>query len=413
MGVCEMETDGNVHTLETSRLNKDSCSQKQQECRTATSSCALLLSKSRHNRTISHPEQNNKKTYLMQTNKQEIVCSDSSVNKMHNSMDLFHSADSFGSLKYDFVELFRSGSTFSSGAPLYLGDSMLLSGKPTFQSTSHSKTEVRSRSSSLETNANDSGLHLDLSICPLAAASLADAGRVAEEMKEANKEEPALVNEEKEDQSTAQSVPCLSSDEEFKPDDDSDAEDALDAEYISPAGGIKSSAQSSRTRKRQVPKSEKVDDEFRLEPEDEETSERPKKKQKRVRKVYEPEERVYVEYTALDVLCQRGGLANSHTGNCRFREAKDKLQCEYFATPKLERTRVSQKLVDEVHDWKGRFLRKDSSGWYEVHNHVARTKAGQALRETYTPQERAAKRAKYTKKKKSKKQHQLKNKNTQ
>lgn len=103
--------------------------------------------------------------------------------------------------------------------------------------------------------------------------------------------------------------------------------------------------------------------------------------------------RVYVNYTDRDVLCQRGGLANRHPGNHRYLAAKDAMQPIYLATPKSGRTAVAQDLVNQVYAWGGRFLRKDGKkGWYEIHNHTARTKAGQALREDYTPEERKDKR---------------------
>jgi hypothetical protein len=131
------------------------------------------------------------------------------------------------------------------------------------------------------------------------------------------------------------------------------------------------------------------------------------RRQKRRRKAYEPQVKVYVQHQDEDVLCQRGGLANSHPGNIWYRQAKQALQPKYFAASKSCKTDVSQELVNQVHARGGRFLTKDTSRantaaaascWYEVHNHVARTKAGQALREVYTPEKGAAKRGKYPKK---------------
>ena len=120
---------------------------------------------------------------------------------------------------------------------------------------------------------------------------------------------------------------------------------------------------------------------------------------KRKRKVYEIEDKAPVEYTELDVLCQRGGLANHHPGNIRYLQEKDILQPTYLAASKNEKTMISQQLVDIVHAWGGRFLRKDKTTemWYEVHRHTARTKAGQTLRENLSAEDRVAKRAKYPK----------------
>jgi hypothetical protein len=131
-----------------------------------------------------------------------------------------------------------------------------------------------------------------------------------------------------------------------------------------------------------------------------------KRQKKRSRKAHEPTVKVYVEYKDEDVLCQRGGLSNRHPGNVWYRLAKEALQPKYFTASKSDKTDVSQELVDRVHARGGRFLKKDSSRataqvsscWYEVHNHYARTKAGQALREVYTPEKGAAKRVKYNKK---------------
>ena len=124
---------------------------------------------------------------------------------------------------------------------------------------------------------------------------------------------------------------------------------------------------------------------------------KPSSAPKRIRKVYDiaVDCRRYVQYTDSDVLCQRGGLANKHKGNHQYLAAKEALQTVYQATPKSGRTAVAQQLVDRVHAWGGRFLRKDAKGWYEIHNHTARTKAGQALREEYTPEERKEKRDRY------------------
>lgn len=120
-------------------------------------------------------------------------------------------------------------------------------------------------------------------------------------------------------------------------------------------------------------------------------------KTKRQRKVYEvaAHQRKYVQYTDMDVLCQRGGLGNQHAGNKRYLAAKEAMQVLYQATPKAGRTAVAQQLVDQVRSWGGRFLTKDAHGWYEIHNHKARTKASQALREDYSKEELREKRNKY------------------
>ena len=125
------------------------------------------------------------------------------------------------------------------------------------------------------------------------------------------------------------------------------------------------------------------------------------RKKKRIRKNYDPkpEDRDYIELTDDDVGLGRGGALNRHPGNLRFHQAKLELQPRYHQALKDERTVIAQGLVDRVHAWGGKFLKKDSHGWYVVDNHTARTKCSQALRENYTAEERAAKRQRYRQRK--------------
>lgn len=127
------------------------------------------------------------------------------------------------------------------------------------------------------------------------------------------------------------------------------------------------------------------------------TSDAPKKKRKRKpRKKIVPDVKEYVEPVDADVLLGRGGRSNHHPGNKRYREEVKNLQSWYLGIEdKDEKTDLSQCLVDYVHSYQGRFLEKDSKGWYEVPNIVARRKASQALREDTDPAKRAAKRARF------------------
>ena len=120
-------------------------------------------------------------------------------------------------------------------------------------------------------------------------------------------------------------------------------------------------------------------------------------KRKRVRKKYEPDVRTYFDFTDQDVLCHRGGFANKHPGNLRYHQVKMNLQPAYEATAKSQKRNITQQLVDAVHAWGGRFLEQDANSerWFEIHPKKALTKASQALRENYTSEERAAKRARY------------------
>ena len=130
------------------------------------------------------------------------------------------------------------------------------------------------------------------------------------------------------------------------------------------------------------------------------------RRRKRVRKTYEPEVREYHEVTQDDVLCHRGGFANKHPGNLRYHQVKVTLQPLYEATVKAKKREVTQQLVDAVHAWGGRFLEQeeDTERWFEIHEKKALTKASQALRENYTPDQRAAKRARYRFKKEQEKE---------
>mmetsp|Transcript_18994 Transcript_18994/g.40862 ORF Transcript_18994/g.40862 Transcript_18994/m.40862 type:complete len:365 (-) Transcript_18994:2995-4089(-) len=346
-------------------------------------------------------------------------CNDTNNTDSIEANNIFQSLDSISSsIKYDLLELFRSSSSNQSHT------ASTSSPKKATLPDNHPKTKQdeanRSRSSSLATqqeedenehgSASQDNNHkaaiFDFSLCSTAAASLANAGRVADNMRmdhvvvnasccpsrkdqeDEDDEEPELVHTPQAgpQENPAALAVALSEDElrlsspsilmEHFEEEESPASDSEEWLPTVVVPTKKTTTSTTATTKK-------------------------KKKKKRTRKIYEPTQRVYVQYTDRDVLCQRGGKANTHPGNLRFREAKDDLQPLYFSTPKVQRTSVSQQLVDTVHAWHGRFLKHDKGGgWYECHNHVARTKAGQALRETYTPEDRAAKRAKYAKTKK-------------
>merc|ERR1712232_1114082 len=106
-----------------------------------------------------------------------------------------------------------------------------------------------------------------------------------------------------------------------------------------------------------------------------------------------------------------GGRSNHHPGNKRYREEVVNFRPLYASleTDK-EKTDMSQRLVDVIEQFGGRFLEEDkvkdgnswiSLGWYVVPNIVARRKAGQALREDNDPEKRKAKRARFLAKKKA------------
>ena len=117
-------------------------------------------------------------------------------------------------------------------------------------------------------------------------------------------------------------------------------------------------------------------------------------------KVDVSEERAYCEEIGVnDVLLGRGPQIYQHEGNQRFHELKQTIQPRYLEAAKDGKVSISQSLVDAIHDRGGRFLKYDDSKgmWYVVLNKVAREKAAQALRETFTKEDRQKKRLKYKK----------------
>lgn len=121
------------------------------------------------------------------------------------------------------------------------------------------------------------------------------------------------------------------------------------------------------------------------------------KTKKKRRGMEDPEEKRYYEPCDKDVLLGRGGRTNHHAGNKRYLDEKADIQDRYLAASKEEKTAISQELVDRVWGWGGKFLELDTKRkeWFEVTAIKARKKASQTLRELNTPEERAAKRARY------------------
>jgi len=88
--------------------------------------------------------------------------------------------------------------------------------------------------------------------------------------------------------------------------------------------------------------------------------------------------------SAADVICGRGGKANTHAGNISFRDEAKKLRSWYESSSKSEKFTISSFLVDLVKERGGRFLKRDPKkpeGWSEVEDDEVRKKASQALRE--------------------------------
>lgn len=108
------------------------------------------------------------------------------------------------------------------------------------------------------------------------------------------------------------------------------------------------------------------------------------------------------QYDDLDVLAQRGSLANNHPGNKWYLRQKRRLQPSYFAASNpQEKTMIAMELVRLVHQRGGRFLRlnRRTGDWCELNAKEAHGKASQALREDLSADDMKKKRLKYPKKK--------------
>jgi len=94
---------------------------------------------------------------------------------------------------------------------------------------------------------------------------------------------------------------------------------------------------------------------------------------------------VITEVTEYDVLCGRGGEANNHRGNIRYRALVKQHQNAYLQTKsKKEKALISHSIISTIHSNTppGRFLKKSVDGlWHEVDEKTALLKTSQALRE--------------------------------
>lgn len=129
-----------------------------------------------------------------------------------------------------------------------------------------------------------------------------------------------------------------------------------------------------------------------------------KKRVRKPRSKLEPSVKKYVVPTDLDILSGRGGKSNHHPGNKRYREEIENFRAAYAnLSDKDDKTDMSRMVVDYVHKYGGRFLEIDRStrSWYIITDAKARRKVSQALREDGDPVKRAAKRARFLKKKRA------------
>lgn len=82
-----------------------------------------------------------------------------------------------------------------------------------------------------------------------------------------------------------------------------------------------------------------------------------------------------------DVICARGRDALMHPGNQRFRAYIVSKLDDYLQTrTKLEKSRIVSTILSFVRDHTpmGGFVKEKGGRWYEVGDHLAREKVGQA-----------------------------------
>jgi hypothetical protein len=98
-----------------------------------------------------------------------------------------------------------------------------------------------------------------------------------------------------------------------------------------------------------------------------------------------PTAREYVDTVGeCDILSERGGKANHHSGNKRYRKVVSEIRAMYRDTAdKKAKTDLSKAILEYVDSYGGRFLKKDREGRYFIMTRAeARKKTSQALRET-------------------------------
>lgn len=106
---------------------------------------------------------------------------------------------------------------------------------------------------------------------------------------------------------------------------------------------------------------------------------------------------IIVEPGPNDVICARGKASFNHEGNKRFRDILNREMENYSSTRcKLEKSLFLSKIVNQVRDLGGRFVRKqETSGmWEDVGDYVAREKVGQGFRDLLDTKYRSSTKAK-------------------
>lgn len=88
-----------------------------------------------------------------------------------------------------------------------------------------------------------------------------------------------------------------------------------------------------------------------------------------------------LEIRSNDVLFGRGKTVVEHVGNLRFRNMIGMQMTEYENANRLEKTYITEKIVEAIKGSDGRFLKRDEGGeWEEVDHETARKKVAHAFR---------------------------------
>lgn len=87
-----------------------------------------------------------------------------------------------------------------------------------------------------------------------------------------------------------------------------------------------------------------------------------------------------LEYTNLDVLCERGSRASLHTGTRLYRNMVIKYKEQYQKEDrKMAKCKISEDIVNTIQERGGKFLRREGDKWVPVSN--PKLKVSQALRQ--------------------------------
>ena len=98
-----------------------------------------------------------------------------------------------------------------------------------------------------------------------------------------------------------------------------------------------------------------------------------------------------------DVICARGKVAKTHSGNKYYRSLVEASMTKYSqATNKYEKSQIVSDIIDEVKakSPEGGFVKQEDGIWYSVGEHLAREKCGQNLRDGLSKQYKSSTKAK-------------------